>query len=782
MLHPALALAGLAAGLIPLIIHLINRRRHRRVDWAAMAFLLTAARRRSRRMRLEQWLLFAVRVLAIVLLGLAVARPYVAASRFLPVGQSHFHRVILLDNSGSMGASAGDEDPEAARAQARGSVYDQARAVVVRLVDSFPKTDEVSIVSLAAPASAVIDYPSLDRRRIRQALANLPLTQRATDLTGGLDRALDLLKKSSAAPDNRCVYVISDMAGGAWSGGGGASDGAKDRSLAVAARKVAEQAALVLVPLGDPLATNAGISRLVLGSTVTAAQVPLRVTAEVINYGVTDVHEAVLQIHRDQRVERRIALPTLEPGQVETVTFSMVFDSAGSHAVRACLDAGPADRLALDNERLLALEVSESWDVLVVDGAPGRTRLSGQAGYLLTALHPWPASRSDSIVSPKAISDLELGGEILSAYQVVVLCNVERIDEDIWQRLRTYVDCGGGLLVFAGEAVNLDHYNRFGYAAGQGVLPGKLKPAQGGLGRTGSTHTELGFAKDEIAHPVLADFEGLATSGVFMARVERRMPIELNDPAVEVVLRYTDQEPAIVIRQRGAGRSCFVTTSADMAWNNLPAKGDYVSLMMNLVAYLAQPQAHSRNVEVGRPILRRLAPGESSMPLRVRLPSGDTADASLAVVPPRRAAEEGGFELRYADTERAGLYATLVGSAAQAVAVNPPPAESDLKPVDQSALAKTLDVPFAYVSDAEELTAQAGAPGAYELGPGIAHAVLILLLCETWLAMRHGPGRGQERAGRKPSSRPGLRTQHSRLSTQHSALSTQDSGLLAHDA
>ncbi len=765
MLHPGLALAGLAAGLIPLIIHLINRRRHRRVDWAAMAFLLTAARRRSRRMRLEQWLLFAVRVLVIVLLGLVVARPYVSASRFLPVGRSHFHRVILLDNSGSMGASTGDEDLGAARVQARGSVYDLAREVVGGLLDSFSKTDEVSIVSLAAPASAVIDYPSLDRRRIRQALANLPLTQRATDLTGGLDRALDLLKKSSAAPDNRCVYVISDMAGGAWSGGSGASDGGKDRSFAVAARKVAEQAALVLVPLGDPPATNVGISRLALGSTVTAPRIPLRFTAEVINYGVTDVRDAVLQIHRDQRVERRIALPTLEPGQVETVTFSMVFDSAGFHAVRACLDAGPADRLALDNDRLLALEVTESLDVLVVDGAPGKTRLSGQAGYLLTALNPWPGSRSDSIVSPKAISDLELGGEILSAYQVVVLCNVERIDEDIWQRLRTYVEHGGGLLVFAGEAVNLDHYNRFGHAAGEGILPGKLKPAQGGIGRTGPAQTALGFAKDEIVHPVLADFERVATSGVFMARVERRMPIELNDPAAEVVLRYTDQVPAIVIRQRGAGRSCFVTTSADMAWNNLPAKGDYVSLMMNLVTYLAQPQAHSRNIEVGRPIVRRLAPGESSMSFRVRLPSGDTADASLAVVPPRRTADEGGFELRYADTERAGLYTTLVGSAAQTVAVNPPPAESDLKPTDQSALAKALDVPFTYVSDPEELTAQARTPGARELGPGIAYAVLILLMCETWLAMRHGHGRDQGRGGRKPGVPPGLSTQDSALRT-----------------
>ena len=768
LLHPSLAVAGLAAGLIPLVIHLINRRRHRRVEWAAMAFLLTAARRRSRRMRLEQLLLFAVRVLAIVLIGLAIARPYVTAGRFLPVGRSHFHRIILLDNSGSMGASTVGGGPTGGRTSGTHTAYDRAREVASALVDSFSPTDEVSVVSLAAPAAAVIDYPSFDRRRIRDALAEVPLTQRSTDLTGGLNRALDLLGKSSAAPDNRCVYVVSDMAGGVWSdvGGGGdrgasrggqapgRRDEGKGSSVSVAAQRAAERASLVLVPVGDPGATNAGVSRLALSSTVTAARVPIRFTAEVVNYGITDVRDAVLQIdvsiggaHPTERVERRIALPVLEPGRTETVTFSLVFDSPGPHAVHARLDAGPDDRLALDNHRFLSVEVTEALNVLVVDGAPGRTRLSGQAGYLLTALNPWPTSGNDGIVTPKVVSDLELGGEVLSAYEVVVLCNVGATDKDLWGRLRRYVEGGGGLLVFAGESVNIDRYNRLGHAAGEGVLPGRLKPAEGGLASADSAQDELGFAAGDLTHPVIADFAGMPASGLFAARVRRRMPIKLEAATAEVVLRYANTEPAIVICRRGAGRCCFVTTTADMAWNNLPAKGDYVSLMMNLVAYVAQPQTRSRNIEVGEPIVRRLVAGTSSMPLRVRLPGGGTSDASLSVA-------DDGFELRHADTERAGLYTTLVGSTAQSVAVNPPPAESDLKPADRTTLAEAIDAPFSYVTDTKDLTARAGAPGARELGSGIVYAVLALLICETWLARRRVEP-GEE--GRRPRVRRGGR-------------------------
>ena len=86
--------------------------------------------------------------------------------------------------------------------------------------------------------------------------------------------------------------------------------------------------------------------------------------------------------------------------------------------------------------------------------------------------------------------------------------------------------------------------------------------------------------------------------------------------------------------------------------------------------------------------------------------------------------------------------------------MNPPPAESDLKPTDRTALAEAIDAPFGYVTDTEELTARAGAPGASELGSGIVYAVLALLICETWLARRRVDS-GEE--GRQPRAHQGGR-------------------------
>ena len=75
----ALAAAGLLAS-VPVIIHLINRMRYRRVRWAAMEFLLAAQKRMKRKMIIEQLLLLASRVLLVILIGLLLSRWLISGS------------------------------------------------------------------------------------------------------------------------------------------------------------------------------------------------------------------------------------------------------------------------------------------------------------------------------------------------------------------------------------------------------------------------------------------------------------------------------------------------------------------------------------------------------------------------------------------------------------------------------------------------------------------------------------------------------------------------------
>src|SRR2546421_10146542 len=105
---PWFAAAGAALASIPIIIHILNRRRFKVVKWAAMEYLLQAMRKNRRRLKFEQWLLLAVRCALLALVGLALARPLGCENNTLAslAGQRNGLHVFVIDNSYSMSFEA----------------------------------------------------------------------------------------------------------------------------------------------------------------------------------------------------------------------------------------------------------------------------------------------------------------------------------------------------------------------------------------------------------------------------------------------------------------------------------------------------------------------------------------------------------------------------------------------------------------------------------------------------------------------------------------------------
>src|SRR5258708_6036747 len=102
-LNPFTMIAGTVLVLSPIIIHLINRLRYRRVPWAAMEFLLASMKRNRRKMILRQLLLLLLRILLVFLVGLLLARYLGATLGFGGVrGTAH---IVILDDTASMGDS-----------------------------------------------------------------------------------------------------------------------------------------------------------------------------------------------------------------------------------------------------------------------------------------------------------------------------------------------------------------------------------------------------------------------------------------------------------------------------------------------------------------------------------------------------------------------------------------------------------------------------------------------------------------------------------------------------
>ena len=98
-LNPAYVLPGAALVLVPILIHILSRLRYKKVRFAAMEFLLESEELNRRRIVIEQLLLLLLRILAVLLIGLLIAKLVLDPSRLLMLRGASMHHVIILDDS-----------------------------------------------------------------------------------------------------------------------------------------------------------------------------------------------------------------------------------------------------------------------------------------------------------------------------------------------------------------------------------------------------------------------------------------------------------------------------------------------------------------------------------------------------------------------------------------------------------------------------------------------------------------------------------------------------------
>ena len=123
-------LAFLALAAIPVIIHLMHRRKFRTVRWAAMEFLLRSTKETARRLKILQILLLLARIAIILFIVGALARPLLTGAVFAGfLGQSRSASTIILDNSYSMAMQQGNTTAFDAAKEASAAIASTLRKV-----------------------------------------------------------------------------------------------------------------------------------------------------------------------------------------------------------------------------------------------------------------------------------------------------------------------------------------------------------------------------------------------------------------------------------------------------------------------------------------------------------------------------------------------------------------------------------------------------------------------------------------------------------------------------
>lgn len=564
-LHPALFAAGLAAVALPILIHLLTRRRRKVVRWGAMRFLLEAYRKQRRRLRLEQWLLLAARCLLVGLIGFALARPMFGAAA---EGMTGARTVVLAIDNG-LAASAVDEGGATALERHKAAV----RAVLTGL-DAMAG-DRAGLVTLGGPAAGVVMPPSADLVSVGRLIEDLEATDSATDVAG-LGPMLTGLDAEEAT-----VVLLSDWRGGSVR---------RERALR-------ESGSAVRLALTEPATnglTNVGVSglepprallvRSALGPAdlASAARVALVRSGEGVSAaGVTRVTAWLDPVRGGDPVEVGSAVVRWGAGQTEaTATIAVGLESvSGSEAFGVLRVSIDADAVGGDNVRRAPIELRDRLRVAVV--APGRFGREvgvdrfGAADWVRLALAP--TEGGDNGLELVELDPGALDRARVLGLDAAVILRPDLVRADGWAVLRSLADKGGLVLVTPAADESLQAWTEaFGDAFGVGWT----------LGREAA---ELS-AGPALAEPVSGGSSLLSVLGGELAflveavHVSRVLPVE-GAAEDEVLLRASTGEPMLVVSRvgEGPGLAAVLTSALDVAWTDLPVKPLMVPLMQELV-------------------------------------------------------------------------------------------------------------------------------------------------------------------------------------------------------
>ena len=709
--NPAMLLWGLAAGL-PIVIHLLSRRRYHQVTWAAMTFLLAAVRKNARRIRIEQLILLLIRVAVLVLLAAALADPVLTLLPSFGAGLGtggRTHYVLVLDVSYSLDYRSGGK-----------SRLDRAKELAVQLVNDSRVGDGFTLVLARDTPQAVISDPAFDPRdvvdeiesaRIHHGGASLPQT------VATVERVLRSVRRQHPRLTAATVCFFTDLGRTTW-------DEVTGEDVRRRISRLAEDASLVLFDVGQDGATNLAVTSLELRDPFVTVGRTVTFEAEVQAFGTRErTSQRIEFLIDDQQV--RAETVEIPPAGRTTVSFTHTFESPGEHVVEARLDDDP---LPLDNRRWLSVPVREALEVLCIEGREGAAR------YLAYALEP--ARVETPRVRPVVRLENALLEQTLHRFDGVALCNVRRFTREEAAVLSSYVHHGGGLLILLGDQVQIENYNQLlgGEASQPRLLPARLEAL--------APTAEYSFAPLEYRHPIVAPFAGHQRSGLLTTPVWKYVRAELApSSAARVALGYNTGDPAVI--EEGVGRGTVVlwttavspdsldrSTDPPTPWNALTTWPSFPPLVQETLAFAVRRRFEARNVSVGEPLEASLPGAHSLAGLTVRTPGGEAER-----VPLQHVGDSSTWS--FAGTVVSGVYTADFDAAAgpgQRFAVNLRTREGDLERFDRELLPSQFDLELdSGRPDGGLPSTQPAQYFRYALG-----LVLVLLLTETTLAWYFG--------------------------------------------
>ena len=645
-LNTAILGSCVAAVTMPLVIHLLNKQFPMLFEFSSITLLRETMAQRSRLYKWRHRILMAMRTLFLILLLLAFLKPVLPRFGGIASGAQGRMVIVVIDHSLSMEHTGGGQS-------ARQRAITSADQILAGL-----SADDVSNVIIAGPTAGTCFFDwSHNHAQARSFVSELKPGTGGADFSLANATAARLFGKD---PVNAEIYYLSDFQRKNWAGvdytalppsvrlfWNPASDGER-----------ANQAILGAAPQQGRILTGDTISiEVELGNYSPAPfQAPLRIS---IDGTSTFEREAFV----GPWASAKVAVPI----------------PAGAPGLHLCEISIPADDLPGDNKHHLVLEVGDKEGVLLVSDSaePG----NDAPHYLRTALNPF-GGREGSL-KPELISSAALSAAKLAGVKKVIIAKAGPLSERVAADLAAFVFNGGGVMWFLDGPGDVESNVILRKALG-GPLPLNVGPPRIAK-RAGADAQQI--ARGDFQSKFLRMFRGTRRQDLSLLEFYDIRDCSANGTG-RVLLHFGDDTPAMAEFSHGLGTILMLNFSANELSSNLARQRAFPAWIHEMVKYLSPEETAQHSAIIGQTVTGEgWAADLKAAPLRA-------PDGTPAAIKSEALGERTGFSLV---AELPGFYTHKTTQLTQAFAVNPPPEESDLRPLDATQLQKQTGASTGFV-------------------------------------------------------------------------------------
>lgn len=550
-----LVLFGLAAAAIPVILHLLNLRKLRTIEFSTLTFLKELQQTKIRKLKLRQLLLLLVRTLLVIFIILAFARPALRGTILGSIGTNAHSTVIFIFDDSFSELAADDH----------GERFKQAKDATLKLIDLLKEGDEAFLIKLSDLPKATIEPAAHDVSVLRTAINESRVSFIRHPLEEGLNLASRLLMQSHNV--NKEIYIISDMQQTLFT--------FNQRSQELAPL-FDEHVTFFRVPVGKKNIANATIDSVEVTTKILEKEKPVHIYASVRNFNNLPLRDDVVSVFLDGvRVAQKNV--SVEPYGSASLDFTVTPKKTGFIKGYVELEH---DAIEPDNKRFFSISIPDRVNIAIV------AHTTADIQYLTLALQASAADGNQSLLHIDQTTEQQFSLLNIRTADVLICANVSSFSSNDVERIKSFVGNGGGLILFPGNDLQLNNYNTT-------LFPALNIPPGGNVVKTPGEQTALSFDKIDLDHPLFATIYERELRG------KNHSSQTIESPAITTTLQHlTGKQGQTLITlnngsaflseySSGNGKILLYSVPPNLTWSDFPLKGIFAPLMHRSVMYAA---------------------------------------------------------------------------------------------------------------------------------------------------------------------------------------------------